>query len=217
MTRSASLRRSFPTFRLIVVPFRWIGKSRRRIWCTVLILLAMIAVPPLWWWTQLVGLPDIGDPFDVAAFRAMTIPDDRNAFVLYRQAAAVLKPLKLPEDVKGRRINHFARWADAEPEFHRWVEENREALALYRQGAEMPDCARYVDRVPYDRSLDDDREPPVLSIPGSARGVAPGRARRDGRGLGLVSNGPAHDPSCGNVQYIQQAVARHGVAQTASQ
>ena len=39
-----------------------------------------------------VGLPDIGDPFDVEAFRSITIPDDRNAFVLYRQAADRLRP-----------------------------------------------------------------------------------------------------------------------------
>ena len=53
----------------------------------------MIAVPLLWWSIQLVGLPDIGEPFDVAAFRSFRIPDDRNAFVLYRQAARWLKPL----------------------------------------------------------------------------------------------------------------------------
>ena len=58
------------------------------------VLLAMMIAPPLWWSIQLMGLPDIGEPFDVAAFRAIRIPDDRNAFVLYRQAAALLKPLK---------------------------------------------------------------------------------------------------------------------------
>ena len=91
MTRLASLRRSFPTVRLIVAPFRWIGKSRRRLWCVVLVVLTIVAGPPLWWATQLWGLPDIGDPFDVAAFQIMTIPDDRNAFVLYRQAAGFFK------------------------------------------------------------------------------------------------------------------------------
>jgi len=37
MTHLASLRRSFPTVRLLVAPFRWIGKSRRRTWCVVLV------------------------------------------------------------------------------------------------------------------------------------------------------------------------------------
>ncbi len=140
MTRLASLRRSFPTVRLLVAPFRWIGRSKRRVWRVILLLLAIVAGPPLWWATQLWGLPDIGDPFDVAAFRAMTIPDDRNAFVPYRQAAGLLKPLKVPENPSSKRINWFARWAKAEPEFRRWVEANHEALALYHQGAEMPNA-----------------------------------------------------------------------------
>jgi hypothetical protein len=140
MTRVASLRRSFPTFQLIAAPFRWIGRSRRRILVAWLMVLAMIAAPPLWWVTQLWGLPDIGDPFDVAAFRAFTIPDDRNAFVLYRQAAAVLKPDSDFEKRTTSQANRLARWSKTTPELRRWVEENREALALYRQGAERPDA-----------------------------------------------------------------------------
>ena len=42
---------------------------------------------------QLIGLPDIGDPFDLAEFHASTVPEERNAFVLYDRSAAVLKPL----------------------------------------------------------------------------------------------------------------------------
>jgi hypothetical protein len=139
MTRLASLHRSFPTVMLIVAPFRWIGKSRRRIWYSILILLAMSTAAPLWWATQLWGLPDIGDPFDVNVFREMTIPDERNAFVLYRQAAAVFKPLRTPEGARRRPINYSARWSEAKPEDRRWLEENRQTLALYRQGAERPD------------------------------------------------------------------------------
>jgi hypothetical protein len=80
MTRLGTLRRSFPTVMLIGAPFRWIGRSRRRIWGTVLATAVAIAVPPLWWALQLTGLPDIGEPFDAAAFRAFTIPDERNAY-----------------------------------------------------------------------------------------------------------------------------------------
>jgi hypothetical protein len=140
MTRLASLRRSFPTVRLIVAPFRWIGKSRRRIWCVVLILLAMVAAPALWWATQLWGLPDIGDPFDVVAFWASTIPDDRNAYVLYRQAETVLEPWEPYRKTAGNKVNMLASWSKAVPELRRWAEENREALALFRQGTERPDA-----------------------------------------------------------------------------
>ena len=79
MTQRAVLERSFPTFLKMAEPFRWFFRSRRRVWSAVLILLTMVAIPPVWWSLQLVGLPDIGDPFDVEAFRATSIPDDRNA------------------------------------------------------------------------------------------------------------------------------------------
>src|SRR5262249_30539745 len=81
-----------------------------------------------------------GEPFDLQAFRSLTIPDDRNAFVLYHQAAALLKPLKPSDPSQDRRVNVLVRWSKAAPEVRRWVEENREALALYRQGAERPDA-----------------------------------------------------------------------------
>jgi hypothetical protein len=45
----------------------------------VIAVLAIIASPSLSWLLQLTGLPDIGEPFDVAAFRAFKVPDDRNA------------------------------------------------------------------------------------------------------------------------------------------
>jgi hypothetical protein len=32
----------------------------------------------IWWLNSLNGLPDIGDPFDVAAFRAFSVPDERS-------------------------------------------------------------------------------------------------------------------------------------------
>jgi len=43
-----------------------------------------------WWSTQLWGLPDIGDPFDVAAFESVRVPEDRNAFVEYSEAGPMV-------------------------------------------------------------------------------------------------------------------------------
>jgi hypothetical protein len=148
MTRVSVLRRSFPTPFLIAGS---ITKTRRRIWCLVSVLLAIVAGPPLWWSVQLIGLPDVGDPFDVAAFRASTIPDDRNAFVLYRQAATLVKPSA--EYLKSAgKFDWLASWSRANPQLRRWVEDNREALAVYRQGAERTDAldlATGVDRESY--------------------------------------------------------------------
>ena len=51
-----------------------------------LCLAAAAAALAIWWSTILNGLPDIGDPFDVAAFRAFRIPEDKNAFTFFRRA-----------------------------------------------------------------------------------------------------------------------------------
>jgi hypothetical protein len=140
MTRLATLHRSFPTLTSLGAPLRWVGRSRRRLWGTALLTLAIIASPPLWWATQLIGLPDVGAPFDVREFRTFTIPDDRNAFVLYSRAASLLK-LDAPYLAKSSgKIDWFARWPEAAPQVRRSVDENRAALAIYRQGAERPDA-----------------------------------------------------------------------------
>jgi hypothetical protein len=140
MTESAVLRRSFPTFRSIAEPFRWVGKSRKRIWCAIVVLLAILASGPLWWATQLWGLPDIGDPFDLAAFRSSKIPDDRNAFTLYAQAAARLKLSPKYLARSKAKIDVRGGWASAHPDVRRWVADNREALEVYRRGSERPDA-----------------------------------------------------------------------------
>ena len=137
---NAGISRNFPTLKYLAAPFRWLFGSRRRALTTAAVLVAMIAAPSLWWAAQLTGLPDIGDPFDVEAFRSFTIPDDRNAFVLYRQAADRLKPLIASSKAQEQAIKLHVPWSQADPAVHRWVEDNREAMALFRQGTERPDA-----------------------------------------------------------------------------
>ncbi len=143
MTSSAS--RSFPTLRYLFVPFRWFFRSRRRVVTAAVVLLAMIAVPPLWWSVQLIGLPDVGDPFDVQAFRSFTIPDDQNAVVLYLKAGDRLKPLDTSSPKQGEKIDPHVPWSQAHPGVRLWLEENREAMAIYRQGTERPDAFNPAD------------------------------------------------------------------------
>jgi hypothetical protein len=145
MATTSRASRSFPTLRYLFVPFLWFFRSRRRVWTAAVVLLAMIAVPPLWWCIQLIGLPDIGDPFDVQAFRAFTIPDDRNAVVLYIRAGDRLKPMHASSQKQAEKIDRHVAWSRAQPEVRRWVEENREAMALFRQGTELPDAFNPAD------------------------------------------------------------------------
>ena len=96
----------------------------------------------IWWLNSLNGLPDIGEPFDVAAFRAFSVPDDQNAFTFLRRANEKITPIRgwtqgegaEPDDPK------FS-WSIANPKLREWAGENREALELFLQGADRPDAA----------------------------------------------------------------------------
>jgi hypothetical protein len=140
MTRLEGLRHSFPTFAHFLTPILRLRGGWRRLWPHSLMLLSIIPAALLWWAAQLWGLPDIGDPFDVEAFRGQTIPDDRNAFVLYRQAAALFVRLKPSDTSTGRAVGVDTLWAKASSEIRGWAEANREALAFYRRGADRPDA-----------------------------------------------------------------------------
>ena len=63
------------------------GRSLARVLLILAIGLAFMAgALEIWRRASLIRLPDVGDPFDVAAFRAVRIPEDRDAAVLLRQA-----------------------------------------------------------------------------------------------------------------------------------
>jgi hypothetical protein len=80
----------------------------------------------IWWLNSLNGLPDIGDPFDVAEFRAFRIPDEQNAFTLVRRAdeKLALMPLSVGLD---------------DPRVRDWFEANRPLVDLFIQAAECAD------------------------------------------------------------------------------
>jgi hypothetical protein len=86
----------------------------------------------------LIGLPDVGDPFDVVAFRSFRIPEDQDAIVLLRQAAAKVPSMPfLPMAI--RRLGPSVGWSQADPKLREWALANRQALELFRQGTDRPD------------------------------------------------------------------------------
>ena len=99
------------------------------------VVLGLVALSVLVAWrvSSLGGLPDIGDPFDVAGFADLQIPDDRNAFVLYKQAVAKLG--KQPANGDGG-----FDWPKADEAKRRWLADSRVALDLWRRGTERPDA-----------------------------------------------------------------------------
>jgi hypothetical protein len=88
---------------------------------------------------RLVGLPDVGDPFDVAEFRAInTLPEDQDGVVLIRQAASKMSRVpSLPWPVM--RAAAPGGWTKVDPQLRQWLAANRDALDLYRRAALRPD------------------------------------------------------------------------------
>jgi hypothetical protein len=97
-----------------------------RVMLVVTICLAVAAgALTVWWLNSLSGLPDIGDPFDLAAYRALHVPDDQNAFVLLRRADGLVTPgPDLPRAV-GLSAPTVS-WSKADPKLRAWVEANRQ-------------------------------------------------------------------------------------------
>jgi hypothetical protein len=113
-------------------------RLRQLVWATLGLAIALALALTIWWLTILSGLPNIGDPFDVAALREVTIPEDQNAFAFLRRAHEKLTPL--PELLRAvRTASPTVGWSQADPKLRAWVEANRPALELFRQGADQAD------------------------------------------------------------------------------
>ena len=103
----------------------------------------ILVFPSAWWATQLWGLPDIGDPFDVAAFEAEgRVSDDRNAFLPYAEATS--KSHARWKGFQGRHPDSARKmaleWAKADQPWRDHLADQREALDLWRAGSERPDA-----------------------------------------------------------------------------
>ena len=170
MTPTSSVSRSFPTLRYLAAPFRWLFGSRRRVLTAAAVLLAMIAAPvvvvvhptarparhrrPV----QHGGVPVVHDPRRPQRVRALP-PGDGLA-----QAAEVVAQAV-------RRTHRSGRpWPKDVAEARRWIEENREAMALSRRGNR---AARRARPGPAQRSriVANDEGPPVVPRAGPVRGA----------------------------------------------
>jgi len=101
--------------------------------------LLLLAGTWIWWATQLRGLPDIGDPFDVKAFMAVRVPDDRNAFFEYRDAASMVTAARRAIGWGPKWETYSQEWAKAGQPWRDMVVKVRPALDLWRSGSEKPD------------------------------------------------------------------------------
>jgi hypothetical protein len=125
-----------------MAPLTWLerARGRKRLALVVLYGLVLVVAGVLGWRAlSLRGLPDMGEPFD-PALGSVRVPDAENAFVVYREAVARLKqphPAGVPSNPKAWDETD---WSKADPPVRQWVEENREALELWRRGTDRRDA-----------------------------------------------------------------------------
>ena len=140
-TRLPSIQRESLLVTIALSPFRAIERTRgwRRLGLIALYgIIVVVAGALLWRRSQLAGLPDVGEPSDVAAARSTArVPDDRNAFVPYRQAAQRYREMTAAESASFSNAN--LAWSRADATIRGWVAAHDEAIALLSLGSARPD------------------------------------------------------------------------------
>jgi hypothetical protein len=132
---------------LLASPFTLLEQSKGRWRAALLVfyaILALVICTPLVRKVRLSRVPDLGDPFDVAAYRDVGTDD---AFPLYQEAlsrfrAPSMQPpagssIPLYNTVMGVRFNS----AYAPPEVEAWIASNREARDLWLRATARPDLS----------------------------------------------------------------------------
>jgi hypothetical protein len=137
---------------IVLVPFRAVERSRGRRRVVLLVVYGLIVVCAwaiLWRRSQLAALPDVGDPFVGAALRSPSpVPDDRNAFVVYRRAVARFRDMNQAEGSSFSNAE-FA-WSRADATFRAWIAEHDGAISLLCAGAVLPE---FFIEVPSDAAI----------------------------------------------------------------
>ncbi len=118
--------------------------TRFRVYATaVVVALAAVGGVFVWRLRSPGELPDLGDPFDVAeARKPVVIPDRDNAYKAYAEARIRLAdmPDALGDAAWDFNEDRLLHWSKAKPEVREWLEQNRWALEIWREGSERRDA-----------------------------------------------------------------------------
>ena len=116
-------------------------------------LIALVGIP-IWRMQSLDGLPDVGDPFDVAeARRPIDLADADNAFAAYAKASQSLansrnnpidvhRSILLCGAVLARDIKALT-WSSSSPDIRAYLKAKRAALEIWREGSHRRDALYY--------------------------------------------------------------------------
>lgn len=123
----------------LTAPFRLVERARgnRRLALIGMYGLIAGAIGVLSWrQTSLRGLPDVGDPFDVAAFVGREVSQGDDAFEAFGDALELLDDRDLIAMTHDLQDARKADWAVLSPALRSWVDRNRRASERWKVGAE---------------------------------------------------------------------------------
>jgi len=92
----------------------------------------------LWWATGRLSIPDVGEPFNVGAFEARRLDPGSNAYTVWQKAFDRFEPQRLPTRPRPGASSPTPK--PDEPGVDAWLDANREALALFLEGAGRSDA-----------------------------------------------------------------------------
>ena len=100
-------------------------------------------------------IPDVGEPFDVRKFSAVSVPDHQNAWTYYRQASRLLVAIQsLLTPAERKRLPSRTNpndnaweameqgWTHANATTRRYLRENQVALEVWKRGTDCPTALR---------------------------------------------------------------------------
>jgi hypothetical protein len=120
---------------LMIAPLKLLERSKgwKRRGLALLYLTIVLTVGILAWRaTSLWRLPNSPEPFDLAKYGRVEVPDADNAMVAYREVFSRFGDL----DARSLRVSD---WSTADPEVRRWAEDHRRALEAWVPTNDRPD------------------------------------------------------------------------------
>ncbi len=110
---------------------------RPKVGIPLLIIITLLLSPFFFRASRLMGLTDPGEPFDVAGFCKVEITPEENAFTQYKLAMSKLKPLTSSDEaMESMEAALEGNWSDANADVKKWLDDNQEALTIWRKGTE---------------------------------------------------------------------------------
>ncbi len=104
------------------------------------LMLLLLASPVLIRGYKLSQVPEAPDPFDIQAVLDFRVPDERNAYVEYRQAISQLVELPTSEATNLVEALDMENWDNVPPSIRQWVADNHGVIQLCIQGSAKPDA-----------------------------------------------------------------------------